>query len=143
MVWRGLTRLQNGEPGFDQLHRYVRLEIPKVRSADGHELQRRDARPERLHDSSCDRVIGSSQFPVIADIGGGIGAQLSNILDAHPSCQGFLSTSRRWLRKRRSMTACTCRGRLLRGNPGTATPYLLRWIIHDWADDKAITILGT
>jgi hypothetical protein len=27
------------------------------------------------------------QFPVIADIGGGIGAQLSGILDAHPSTE--------------------------------------------------------
>ena len=31
-----------------------------------------------------------SRFPVIADIGGGIGSQLSSILDAHPSCRGIL-----------------------------------------------------
>jgi hypothetical protein len=31
-----------------------------------------------------------SRFPVIADIGGGIGGLLLDILDAYPSCRGIL-----------------------------------------------------
>ena len=31
-----------------------------------------------------------NRFPVIADIGGGIGGLLVDILDAHPSCRGLL-----------------------------------------------------
>jgi hypothetical protein len=46
-----------------------------------------------------------SQFPVIADIGGGIGAQLSNILDAHPSSGGILFDQPQGLGKRRSIAA--------------------------------------
>ena len=56
-------------------------------------LQRSDAGLERLHDSGRDRFLRLEQFPVIADIGGGIGAQLSSISMRIRPAEGFSSTS--------------------------------------------------
>ena len=83
-----------------------------------------------------------SKFPVIADIGGGIGAQLSSILDAHPSCRGILFdqphvVAESPVHDRMERVG----GDFFREIPVQADAYLMRWIIHDWADDKAIAIL--
>ena len=88
--WRGLTlALKNGEPGFDQLHGCP----PGVMQANPEQGTNFNQAMRDLSASITPAVTASyewSQFPVIADIGGGIGAQLSNILDAHPSCRGIL-----------------------------------------------------
>jgi hypothetical protein len=83
-----------------------------------------------------------SQFPVIADIGGGIGAQLLNILDARPSCRGILFD------QPQVVAEAPQHGRMERVGgdffadiPISANAYLLRWIVHDWADDKAVALL--
>ena len=142
--WRGLTQaLENGRPGFDQLF---------GQSAWSH-LQ---ANPEQgtifnqamrdLSTAMTPAVTASfdwSRFPVIADIGGGIGAQLLNILDAHPSCQGVLFD------QPQVVTEAPQHDRMKRVGgdffteiPVSADAYLLRWIIHDWADEEAIAILA-
>jgi len=83
-----------------------------------------------------------SKFPVIADIGGGIGAQLSSILDAHPSVRGILFD------QPSVVAEAPAHDRMKRvgGNffteiPVQADAYLMRWVIHDWADDTAVAIL--
>jgi hypothetical protein len=83
-----------------------------------------------------------SQFPTIADIGGGIGAQLASILDAHPSCRGILFDQPQVVaqappHKRMEKAG----GDFFTNVPIQADAYLLRWIIHDWAEDKAVAIL--
>jgi hypothetical protein len=83
-----------------------------------------------------------SKFPVIADIGGGIGSQLSSILDAHPSCRGILFdlpqvVAEAPLHDRMERVG----GDFFKDIPVQADAYLMRWIIHDWADDKASAIL--
>jgi len=82
-----------------------------------------------------------SQFPVIADIGGGIGAQLSNVLDAYPSCRGILFDQPQVVEQSQHSRMELVGGDFFVEIPIQANAYLLRWIIHDWDDDKAITIL--
>ena len=107
-----------------------------------HELQLRDAGFERVHDSGRDCVLRLEQIPVIADIGGGIGAQLSSILDAHPSCRGILFDQPSVVAESPRTTAWNeWVATSLREIPVQADAYLMRWIIHDWADDKAVAIL--
>lgn len=82
------------------------------------------------------------RFPVIADIGGGIGSQLVAILDAHPSSRGILFDQPGVLAE------ALPHGRMERvpGNffqsvPAGADAYTMRWIMHDWQDPEATVIL--
>jgi O-methyltransferase len=83
-----------------------------------------------------------SKFPVIADIGGGIGAQLTSILDAHPSCRGILFDQPHVVNESPLQDRVErVGGDFFTEIPIQANVYLMRWIIHDWADDKAVAIL--
>jgi hypothetical protein len=83
-----------------------------------------------------------SRFPVIADIGGGIGSQLADILSAHPSCRGILFDQPDVVASATPHERVErIGGDFLQSVPAGADVYLLRWIIHDWADPEAITIL--
>jgi O-methyltransferase domain/Dimerisation domain len=85
-----------------------------------------------------------SQFPMIADIGGGIGTQLVSILDASPGSNGILFDKPHVRGERIShdrMEAIT--GDFFESVPPGADAYLLRWILHDWDDAAAGLILGS
>src|SRR5262249_18602767 len=74
-----------------------------------------------------------SHFPVVADIGGGIGTQLVSILNASPSSRGILFDQPRIGSKpiyhsRMEVIA----GDFFESVPTGADAYLLRWILHDW-----------
>lgn len=83
-----------------------------------------------------------SRFSAIADIAGGMGTQLVAILDAHLNCRGILFD-------RPHVVAGAIRhermdvvgGDIFESVPAGADAYLLRWIIHDWAEPKALAIL--
>jgi hypothetical protein len=83
-----------------------------------------------------------SRFGVIADIGGGIGAQLSSILDAHPSCRGILFDQSHVVEQapqRDRLERVT--GDFFAEIPVKADAYLMRWVIHDWTDEQSLVIL--
>jgi hypothetical protein len=141
--WRGLMlALQNGHSGFDQLRGYPMWEYLQTDRRQGTIFN------EAMRDlgaSMTPAVTVSydwSRFPVIADIGGGIGSQLLNILEARPSCRGILFD------QPQVVAEAPPHGRMERVGgdffaeiPISADAYLLRWIVHDWADDKAVAIL--
>jgi hypothetical protein len=141
--WRGLTQaLENGRPGFDQLYGHSAWKHLQANPEQGTIFNRamRD-----LSASMTPAVTASfewDRFPVIADIGGGIGAQLLNILDAHPSCHGILFDQPQVVAEAPQHGRMECvGGDFFTEIPITADAYLLRWIIHDWADAQAIAIL--
>jgi len=83
-----------------------------------------------------------SRFPVIADIAGGIGTQLVSILDAYPSCRGILFDEPHVVAQaipHERMERVD--GDIFVSVPSGADAYFLRWIIHDWGEDKALAIL--
>jgi hypothetical protein len=82
------------------------------------------------------------RFPVIADIGGGIGSQLVAILDAHPSCRGILFDQPQVVASASPHDRMErIGGDVFKGVPSGADAYMLRWVIHDWEESKAIEIL--
>jgi hypothetical protein len=84
-----------------------------------------------------------SQFPLIADIGGGIGTQLVSILDATPTSKGILFDQPHVASKSLSHDRMqTVGGDFFAAVPTGADAYVLRWILHDWSDAKATEILG-
>jgi O-methyltransferase domain/Dimerisation domain len=89
-------------------------------------------------------AIDWSQFPLIADIGGGIGSLLVSILDAAPSSRGILydqpdTIAQALCHDRMEVTS----GDFFMSVPGGADAYVMRWIIHDWSDERAEAILDT
>jgi hypothetical protein len=85
-----------------------------------------------------------SRFRVIADIGGGIGTQLVDILEAHPGCRGVLFDQPEVIaggipHPRVQRVA----GNFFEHVPIEADAYLLRNIIHDWSDADSLRILRT
>jgi hypothetical protein len=142
--WRVLMQaLENGRPGFDQLRGQPAWDY--LRSDPGQGAIFNEAMRD-LSASMTPAVTESydwSQFPVIADIGGGIGAQLLNILDTHPSCRGILFDQPQVVAQAPQHSRLECAGGdFFAETPIPADAYLLRWIIHDWADDQAIAILA-
>jgi hypothetical protein len=141
--WRGLMlALQNGRTGIEQ-----------VRGCTGWECLRNDPEQSTFFNAAMRDLSASitpavtasydwSRFSVIADVGGGIGAQLSSILDAYPSCRGILFDQPHVVGEAIQNDRMEClSGDFFANIPVKADAYLLRWVIHDWADDQALTIL--
>ena len=83
-----------------------------------------------------------SRFPVIADIGGGVGAQLVDILEANPGCRGILFDQPEVVAEAPEQDRMeTQGGSFFESIPVEADAYFLRNIIHDWNDEKSAEIL--
>jgi len=144
-AWMGFPdSIRTGRNAFEQVH-----------GCSSWEFNRRD--PERA--AIFDQFMQSYQamvtppvtaaydwarFPVIADVGGGKGAQLVDILRAHPSCRGIL------LDQPHVVASATPHDRIERVGgsffdrvPSGADAYILRSVIHDWGDAESVAILKT
>jgi hypothetical protein len=90
-----------------------------------------------------------SSFKKIVDIGGGHGGLIISILKANPELRGVLFDSpsvaegarqrleSAWLTNRCESVA----GDFFKSVPTGADGYILKWIIHDWDDERATAIL--
>ncbi len=82
------------------------------------------------------------QFSTIADIGGGIGSQIVAILNACPATRGILFDQPHVLADAiRHERLIVEEGSFFESVPLDADAYLLRFILHDWSDEKAMAIL--
>jgi orsellinic acid C2-O-methyltransferase len=88
--------------------------------------------------AACD-VTGVT---TLADIGGGNGTLLAAFLDAHPHLQGILFDSPSGVGEPVVTQRCT----VVTGDFFTAVPaadaHVLKSVIHDWDDERSITILS-
>jgi O-methyltransferase domain/Dimerisation domain len=99
-----------------------------------------------LGDTTSQAVIPSydfSQFKMIVDVGGAQGSLLRAILQAHPMLKGILLDLPEVIAKARfdSTNIRPIAGNFFESVPTGGDAYLLRWILHDWNDQKAATIL--
>jgi hypothetical protein len=85
----------------------------------------------------------------LADVGGGNGSNIATILQAHPAMQGILFDLAHVLaraKKRIEGAGLSDRCRFVGGDffqsvPSGADAILMRHIIHDWDDERSLTIL--
>ncbi len=90
-----------------------------------------------------------SAFGVLADIGGGNGSQITAILQQHPKLEGILfdlphvvERARPHIEAAGLADRCTLvGGSFFESVPSGADAYVLRHIIHDWDEEKSLTIL--
>ena len=91
-----------------------------------------------------------STFRTVADVGGGTGLLLAEILAAHPKVHGILfdlphvvAGAREVLESRKVLDRCRIEsGSFFESVPAEAECYLLKYIIHDWDDVRATPILA-
>jgi ubiquinone/menaquinone biosynthesis C-methylase UbiE len=141
--WRGLMlALQNGRPGFDQVTGEAAWQHMQSNP------QTYTIFNEAMRDLSTSispavaAALDWSEYPVVADIGGGIGSQLVSILDAHPSCQGVVFDQPNVVAQAPENSRMKrVGGDFFKDVPVYADAYVMRWLLHDWSDEESVAIL--
>jgi hypothetical protein len=85
----------------------------------------------------------------IVDIGGGDGSLITSILQANPSVQGVLFelphviAGARWCIERAELTerCAVVAGDFFSSVPAGGDAYILKWVIHDWDDERGAALL--
>jgi len=146
-----LTTVKTGETAFPMVHGMDRWDY-LVRHPE--ESAVFDAAMTGITAIQSTAVAGGydfSQFGVLADVGGGHGLQLATILAANPSMRGILFDqpqvvagapellARAGVAERCDIVA----GDFFESIPSGAGAYLLKSVIHDWDDERAVAILRT
>lgn len=152
--WRSwgelLYSVQTGEPAFDHIF-----------GMSNFEYWERHAEAGAIHDASFAAMARSttgpivaaydfSSFQTIADIGGSDGSLLAGILAANPAAHGILfdlphvvAGAAPALAAAAAIDRCkVVGGDFFRSVPSGADAYLLKYILHDWDDERATTILS-
>jgi SAM-dependent methyltransferase len=140
-----------GQPAFDHAHG---IDFMAYMITDGDFADRfnefMSEVTERVAAAVVDRadLAGAKTF---VDIGGGAGALLRAILRAHPHARGtILDVALLREQAERSIAAdglgdrCAfAAGDFFRELPPDADVYLLKSVLHDWDDDRALAVLAT
>jgi hypothetical protein len=111
-----------------------------------------DAAMVGVHGREANAVLSAYDFSgigVVADIGGGNGSQITEILKKHNEMKGILFDLPHVIeraKERIQASSLMDRCRLVSGSffddvPEGADAYILRHIIHDWDEEKCLTIL--
>ncbi|HJX91005.1 MAG TPA: methyltransferase [Pyrinomonadaceae bacterium] len=90
-----------------------------------------------------------SKFKTVVDVGGGHGGLITEILKSNPNAQGILfdaaeviNGSRERLAEAGLSDRCgAVAGDFFKAVPEGGDAYVMKWIIHDWDDERAIKIL--
>ena len=105
-----------------------------------------------IHGRETGAILDAYDFSginVIADIGGGNGSKITAILQRYPEMRGILFDLPHVVERAKphiEAAGLSDRCQLVDGDffqsiPSGADAYVMRHIIHDWDDDKSLTIL--
>ena len=143
-AWAGLGgSIRTGEKAFDQIYGYDFWEFCRRNPKAGKVFNQAMGEVRRGTSPVVTNSYDWSRFAIIADIGGGLGVQLANILDAFPSCRGILFDQHQVLKQAASHERIErISGDFFQHVPIGADVYMLNGIIHDWTDSEALAILG-
>jgi hypothetical protein len=94
-------------------------------------------------------VYDFTKFKTVVDVGGGHGELITGILKANPNGKGILfdapeviSGAREKLAAAQISDRCeTIGGDFFKTVPAGGDAYIMKWIIHDWDDERATRIL--
>lgn len=144
-----LYSVQTGKTAFDMLYG-----MPVFDFLSKHEEQAKnfDAAMVGVHGRETSAMTDAydfSTFGVLADVGGGNGSLLTTVLKRNPQLKGMLYdlpgvTERAKASLQAAGVLDRCQvigGSFFESVPAGADAYLMRHIIHDWDDEKCITIL--
>jgi hypothetical protein len=137
---RLLAAVQSGVTPYEELHGATVFERMSDRGKEAEFASRMSGSvagvAERL--AQLDAIRSAK---MIVDVGGGNGALLASLLQAHPHLRGVLFDREATIAGARVLERCE----LVAGDFFESVPagdvYLLSWILHDWDDARATRIL--
>jgi O-methyltransferase domain/Dimerisation domain len=138
-----------GENAFEHVHG---VDVWTYRAGRPDESAAFDAAMESLTRGTMQAVIEAydfGRFRTVVDIGGGNGALLADVLEAHPAVSGVVFDQPHVVAAAEALltsrgVAKRCRivgGSFFDSVPEGGDAYVLKQIVHDWEDDDAVTIL--
>ncbi len=141
--------IRTGQPAWEQAHGMPIFEYIGEHSEAGRIF---DQAMTSLSAGEAPAIIEAYDFSGVrklADIGGGQGSLLCTILESHPGMTGILfdrpdAFEGVEARLREDGLAERCEvvpGDFFRSVPGGADVYLLKYVIHDWDDERSLAIL--
>ncbi len=144
-----LYSVQTGKPAFDKIFGKPVFDFLSQNPVQGAIF---DKAMVGVHGRETAAILDAydfSDFDSVVDIGGGNGSTLSGILGQYPALRGTLFDLPGVIERAGDTVeraGFLNRMRLVRGDffhsvPSGADAYLLRHIVHDWDDDKAVRIL--
>jgi hypothetical protein len=145
-----LYSIETGKPAFERIYGQGIFDILSHDSDKAAFVEKAMAAVHEWQTAAMLDVYDFSGFASVADIGGGIGSTLCQILRRYASLHGALfdlpgvtqrasqAIDRFGLSDRIHLIA----GDFFQSVPNGADAYLLRHIIHEWDDDNAIRILN-
>jgi ubiquinone/menaquinone biosynthesis C-methylase UbiE len=142
--------IQTGRPAWDKAHSLSFFEYLASHSEAGRIF---DEAMTSLSHEEAEAVADAydfSQFHEIVDVGGGHGKLLVTLLKRYPPMHGVVFDQPQVIEQARDMLAAEELGdrcRLAEGDffnevPAGGDAYLLKYILHDWDDAHAVTILA-
>lgn len=149
-AWASLLEsVQTGETAFERVFGVPFFDYYAQHPEEGEAFDRTMA---SLSAAMGDRVAAAYDFSgigTLVDVGGGKGALLAAILKANPGVRGMLFDQPAVIAGAQARIAAEGlaeRCRLVGGDFFEAVPpggdaYLLKWILHDWDDERSVRIL--
>ncbi|MGK7901839.1 MAG: methyltransferase [Hormoscilla sp.] len=149
-AWGNLMySMETGQNAFENLYGMKLYEFFQQNSTSGKNFDRAMTDLSGVVNHAILAAYDFSGIGKLVDVGGGNGRLLSSILEAYPTMTGVLfdrpdviNRASDWL----SITVLGDRLKLAKGDffktmPVGGDAYLLKHIIHNWGDDRAIAIL--
>ena len=146
---RLIDSVRTGKPGFDAV-----FGKPVFDYLTDHPESARtfDAAMTGVHGAESQAMVDAYDFSgigTLVDVGGGNGSTISTVLNAYPQLRGILYDLPGVIGRAQAAIAaaglvqrCTLiSGSFFESVPAGGDAYMLRHIIHDWDDDRSLTIL--
>jgi ubiquinone/menaquinone biosynthesis C-methylase UbiE len=149
-AWGNLMHsIKTGEIAFDDFFKMDIWQNFKQNPEDGAVFNDSMSGVTGVANEAIMSVYDFSPFHKVIDIGGGHGGLITSILKKNPQSQGVLFDAPQVIvgaRPRLEANGVADRCETVAGNFFEAVPaggdaYVMKWIIHDWDDEKALTIL--
>ncbi len=146
-----LHSVKTGENAFRHVHGMENWEYRARNPEEGAIFDRAMTTNARRNTEAILTAYDFGQFTRVVDVGGGQGALLAGILARHTGVRGVLfdqphviASAERVLRDAGVTGRCeVIGGDFFRALPEGGDAYVLRLILHDWADAEATAILET
>lgn len=151
--WRSWGELmhsvQTGEPAFERLFGMGHFEYLEQHAGDAALFQETMAAQTTQTAQAVVAAYDFSVFRTVVDVGGGHGALIAAVLRAQPHLQGILfdmapvaAGARTYLEAAGVADRCdVVAGDFFHAVPDGASAYMLKFVIHDWDDARALAIL--
>jgi predicted transcriptional regulator len=149
-AWCGLLHsVRTGEPAFQQVFGMDTFAYMKRNPEEAENFDKAMANFSAQIATAIAAVYPFSRFRTVVDVGGGNGVLLAGILRVHPTLRGILFeqpevAERAKIEIARIGVQDRCEvvgGNFFQEVPTGADAYILKHVIHDWSDERAVEIL--